>query len=66
MPPAVIGAEELGRSRGEEVTGSRENGNLTPLRLFDFIQIATQLDIALNFLLYAVLVKNLVSHEGRS
>ena len=55
---ALIGAEESSQSQGE-LTGPCEIGNLTPLQLFEFIQIAMQLDTALRFILATVLVKNL-------
>ena len=63
MPPAaeshgLIGAEELSQSQ-RELTGPQEIGNLTSLQIFEFIQIATQLDTALSFILDIVLVKNL-------
>jgi hypothetical protein len=66
MPPAadsraLIGAEEPSQSL-RELTGPKEIGNLTPLQLFEFIQIATQLDAfhpAISFILDTVLVKNL-------
>ena len=66
MPPAadshaLIGADEVSKSR-RELTGPSEIGNLTPLQLFEFIQIATQLDTfhpTFGFILYTLLVKNL-------
>ena len=62
---ALIGTEEVCKSR-EELSGSKEIGNLKPLQLFEFIQIATQLDTALSFILDTVLVKNLTLAWHRS
>lgn len=56
MPPAAS-AEDLSLSE-MELTGPREIGNLTPLQLFEFIQIAMQLDTALSLILETLLVKN--------
>ena len=66
MPPTadsytLTGAEELSQIRRES-TGPSEFGNFTPLQLFEFIQIATQLDAfrpALSFILVTILVKNM-------